>query len=118
MKYIVIILLTLLVVIIVCIKEGQNDGTFVKITSKGKTTYIDPNVKITSKGKTTYEKIDPNYNDVHQARKFLRSIPPECGKSNMSTLSDGTVKIQVICNGTNPVRGRIDIKDGVVTRID
>jgi len=103
MKYIVIILLTLLVVIIVCIKEGQNDGTFVKITSKGK---------------TTYEKIDPNYNDVHQARKFLRSIPPECGKSNMSTLSDGTVKIQVICNGTNPVRGRIDIKDGVVTRID
>jgi len=58
----------------------------------------------------------PNLKDVSTARNFLLSLPSECGKSYMSTLSDGTIMIQVICNGTN--EGKIYIKDNVVTRID
>ena len=45
-----------------------------------------------------------NLYDVSTARKFLLALPDECGKSYMTTLSDGTVVIQVICNGERPLR--------------
>jgi hypothetical protein len=58
----------------------------------------------------------PNLSDVSTARSFLLELPPACGKSYMTTLPDGTIMIQVICDGTD--QGRIYIKDGIVKRID
>ena len=57
-----------------------------------------------------------NLKDVSTARKFLLDLPEECGKSHMSTLSDGTVVIQVICNGDD--KGRIYIKDNIIRKVD
>jgi hypothetical protein len=57
-----------------------------------------------------------NLYDVSTARKFLLALPDECGKSYMTTLSDGTVVIQVICNGER--KERIYIKDNRIRKVD
>lgn len=58
----------------------------------------------------------PNLSDVSTARKFLLSLPTECGKSYMSTLSDGSIMIKVICNGNH--EGTIYIKNGKVVGME
>lgn len=56
--------------------------------------------------------------DVRRAKKFLASLPEACSGSHASASRDGTVTVQLSCEGNNKsMSGSIKIKDGVVTEI-
>jgi len=67
-----------------------------------------------------------NSSDVHQAIYFLDKLPSACEKSWAWVKNDGTVRIELECNGQatlddgttiNGVLGYIDIKNGKITNV-
>lgn len=56
--------------------------------------------------------------DMRQARSFISQLPPACNGSYIILLTDGTVRIHVVCTSdSKSMEGIIEIKNGVVTRI-
>ena len=59
-----------------------------------------------------------NPSDIQQGNSFLASLPPACKNSSMSTKSDGTVVVRILCEGNGQsTDGLIEIKNGVVKKI-
>ena len=56
--------------------------------------------------------------DLHQAEKLLSQLPPACGSSYMSTESDGTAVVYIVCRGSGKsMNGVIEIKDGIIKKV-
>jgi hypothetical protein len=59
-----------------------------------------------------------NQNDVQQTKKFLSELPAACRDSHAVASQDGTIVIRVLCKSTDKAMdGRIEIKNGIVKRI-
>jgi len=54
-----------------------------------------------------------NTRDRQQAQTFIKSLPTACSNSYISSKSDGTVVVHVLCRrGTDSMNGLIEIKNG------
>lgn len=61
----------------------------------------------------------PNQRDMRQAEQFIDSLPTACSGSYITTKGDGTVVIHLHCRKANEsTNGKIEIKDGIVKRIE
>jgi SH3-like domain-containing protein len=59
-----------------------------------------------------------NTRDMQQAQTFIDSLPSACSNSYISSKSDGTVVVHVLCRrGTDSMNGLIEIKNGIVRKI-
>jgi len=56
--------------------------------------------------------------DVQQAQTFIDSLPSACSNSYLSSKSDGTVVVHVLCRkDSDSTSGLIEIKNGIVRKI-
>ena len=65
-----------------------------------------------------YAQSNVNPNDLKQAREFLSQLSPLCKNSSISTSTDGTVIVHILCeNKDKSMDGTIEIKNGIVKKI-
>ena len=72
--------------------------------------------KLIPNGENDRPRVNPN--DLRQARELISGLPSACKKSRVSSLLDGTVSINISCEGNDlSMEGVVEIKDGIVKAI-